>query len=240
MSSLLVRTWNVYHGRTHPVSRQTHLRRMVELVTADGPDLVALQEVPLWALGKLDDWTGMAVRWAVTVPAILLAPLARLVTDLDARRVRSLLSGQANVLLAGPRIELGEQRLLLLNPDVSKWEWLFRRGPQQRFVQAVDATAYGRAFVIANVHTTNRPERAVGELEHAAAFVADAKRCILCGDFNVRRHAIAGYSEPIDGIDQILVRGLELEGGPEPWPVERRRIDGQVLSDHAPVEAVIR
>ncbi len=237
--SLLVRTWNVYHGRTHPVTRETQLRRMVDLVTADKPDLVALQEVPLWALGKLDDWTGMAVRWAVTVPALLLAPLARLVTDLDARRVRSSLTGQANVLLAGPHVELGEQRLLLLNPEVSKWDWLFRRGPQQRFVQAVDATAYGRAFVVANVHTTNRPEQAVRELERAAAFVAEAERCVLSGDFNVRRHTVEGYTPPIDGVDQIVVRGLELERGPEAWPRERRTVDGAVLSDHAPVEAVI-
>lgn len=237
--SLLVRTWNVYHGRTHPVTRQPQLRRMIDLVTADKPDLVALQEVPLWALGKLDDWTGMAVRWAVTVPALLLAPLAKLATDLDARRVRSSLTGQANVLLAGPHVELGEQRLLLLNPEVSKWEWLFRRGPQQRFVQAVDATAYGRAFVAANVHTTNRPEQAVRELERAAAFVAGAERCVLSGDFNVRRHTVDGYSSPIDGVDQIVVRGLELERGPEAWPRERRTVDGAVLSDHAPVEAVI-
>jgi endonuclease/exonuclease/phosphatase family metal-dependent hydrolase len=237
--SLLVRTWNVYHGRTHPVTRQTRLRQMVELVTADNPDLVALQEVPLWALGKLDDWTGMAVRWAVTVPALLLSPLAKLVTDLDARRVRSFLTGQANVLLAGPQVELGGQRLLLLNPEVSKWDWLFRRGPQQRFVQAVDATAYGRAFVVANVHTTNRPERAVRELERAAAFVADAERCVLSGDFNVRRHTVDGFTPPIDGVDQIVVRGLGLERGPEAWPRERRTVNGAVLSDHAPVEAVI-
>lgn len=212
---------------------------MVDLVTADKPDLVALQEVPLWALGKLDDWTGMAVRWAVTVPALLLAPLAKLVTDLDARRVRSSLTGQANVLLAGRHIELGEQRLLLLNPEVSKWDWLFRCGPQQRFVQAVDATAYGRAFVVANVHTTNRPEQAVRELERAAAFVREAERCVLSGDFNVRRHTVEGYTPPIDGVDQIVVRGLELERGPEAWPRERRTVDGAVLSDHAPVEAVI-
>jgi endonuclease/exonuclease/phosphatase family metal-dependent hydrolase len=212
---------------------------MVELVTADGPDLVALQEVPLWALAKLDGWTGMAVRWAVTVPALLLAPLARLVTDLDARRARSLLTGQANVLLAGPRVELGEQRLLLLNPGVSKWDWLFRRGPQQRYVQAVDATAYGRAFTVANIHTTNSRDLAVEELGRATAFVADDPTCVLCGDFNVARHPVPGFSEPIAGIDQVLVRGLELERGPEAWPLERRRVDGLVLSDHAPVEAVI-
>ena len=49
-----------------------------------------------------------------------------------------------------------------------------------------------------------------------------------------------GFSEPIDGIDQALVRGLEFERGPEAWPEARRRVGGELLSDHAPVEAVIR
>ena len=48
-----------------------------------------------------------------------------------------------------------------------------------------------------------------------------------------------GFTEPIDGIDQILARGLAVEQGPAAWPEERRRVDGAVLSDHAPVEAVI-
>ena len=56
--SLLVRTWNLYHGRTYPPSRTLYLRRMVELVTGDRPNLVALQEVPLWALGRLEGWSG--------------------------------------------------------------------------------------------------------------------------------------------------------------------------------------
>jgi endonuclease/exonuclease/phosphatase family metal-dependent hydrolase len=56
----------------------------------------------------------------------------------------------------------------------------------------------------------------------------------------VRRHTVPGFTEPIGGIDQILVSGLELERGPEAWAEERRTVDGVVLSDHAPVEAVVR
>jgi endonuclease/exonuclease/phosphatase family metal-dependent hydrolase len=49
-----------------------------------------------------------------------------------------------------------------------------------------------------------------------------------------------GFSPPLPGsIDQILVRGLELRDGPSAWPLERRTVDGRVLSDHAPVEAVV-
>ncbi|MDQ3867413.1 MAG: endonuclease/exonuclease/phosphatase family protein [Actinomycetota bacterium] len=211
---------------------------MVRLVTEDRPDIVALQEVPLWALGRLERWSGMAIRWAVTVPALLLAPLARLVTELNAARLRSLFTGQANVLLVGPRVGLRGQRLLLLNPDVTRWEWLFG-GPQQRYCQALDARLGAVHLVVANLHATNDPDRAVGEVARATELVRGAERCIFCGDFNVPHHAVADFSPPSEGIDQILVRGFEFEREPFAWAPERRRLDGHLLSDHAPVEAVL-
>ena len=229
----VVRTWNLFHGRTHPPGRRTHLRHMVELVTADGPDVVALQEVPVWALGRLERWSGMAARWAVTVPSLLLGPLARVVTEIDAVRVRSLVTGQANVVLVGPRLRAGDQRLLQLN-DVGRWEWL-RRGRQQRWCQAVDVGT----FVVANLHVTNEPRLAEAETARAAAFVTDAERVVLCGDFNLPSPAVEGYSAPIDGIDQILVRGLSLVEPAHAWEPARRVLGGRLLSDHAPVEAVV-
>ncbi len=237
--ALLVRTWNVYHGRSHPPTQRTYLRRMIELVTEDRPDVVALQEVPLWALGRLERWSGMVARWAVTVPALLLGPIARVVTELDPRRLRSLLTGQANVLLLGPGISLGEERLCLLTPDVTRWEWLFSHGRQQRYCQALDVEAGERSLTLANLHATNDPELAAAEVARAAEFVATARRVVLCGDFNVRGYAPPGYSPPVGGIDQILVRGLELAREPVAWPEARRTLGGRLLSDHAPVEAVI-
>ena len=63
---------------------------------------------------------------------------------------------------------------------------------------------------------------------------------ILAGDANLVSPAADGFSPPLAGsIDQILVRGLELREGPRAWPLERRVVDGRVLSDHAPVEAVV-
>lgn len=238
--ALVVRTWNVYHGRTHPPTRRTHLRHMVELVTADRPDVVALQEVPVWALGRIERWSGMAARWAVTVPALLLAPLARLLTEVNAAQLRSAVTGQANVVLVGERLRVGEQRLLQLNPEVGRWEWL-RRGGQQRWCQAVEVRAAGGAhpLVVANLHATNDAAVAADETKRAAAFLADAERVVLCGDFNVPRRALAGFTEPIEGIDQILVRGLELVEPPHAWEPARRVLGGRLLSDHAPVEAVV-
>jgi endonuclease/exonuclease/phosphatase family metal-dependent hydrolase len=51
---------------------------------------------------------------------------------------------------------------------------------------------------------------------------------------------VDGFSPPLAGsIDQILVRGLALRDGPSAWPLERRVVGGRVLSDHAPVEAIV-
>ena len=48
-----------------------------------------------------------------------------------------------------------------------------------------------------------------------------------------------GFSEPGPGIDHVLVRG-DAPSPLEAWPLERRRHDGRVLSDHAPVELTIQ
>ena len=210
---------------------------MVRLVSLDAPDVVALQEVPLWALGRLEGWSGMRALWAVTVPAFL-GPVARFVTDLDPVRVRFTVAGQANALLVNPRFEVEEHRVLVLNPDVSLWDWIFQ-GRQRRVCQAAGVRAGEERFVVANLHATNNQDLARVEVSLAAEFVSAAERCVLCGDFNVPRFTVPEFSPPIDGIDQILVKGADLEGGPEPWPAERRRVDGRLLSDHAPVEAVI-
>jgi len=234
---LVIRTWNVYHGRTHPKSGRTYLERMVRLVSLDAPDVVALQEVPLWALGRLEGWSGMRALWAVAVPG-LLGPIARFLTDLDPARMKFTIAGQANAILVNHRFELGETRRLILNPEVGRLEWV-RGGRQRRVCQAVDLRAGGSLVTVANLHATNNAVVARVEAGLAANFVAGSSKCILCGDFNVPTFAVPGFSDPIEGIDQILVRGVEFLRRPHPWPLERRRIDGALLSDHAPVEAEI-
>jgi endonuclease/exonuclease/phosphatase family metal-dependent hydrolase len=71
---------------------------------------------------------------------------------------------------------------------------------------------------------------------------------VLAGDFNVIRERSKtlelltgpewGFSRPISGIDQILVRGARA-GHVKRWPDDRRRLEGRLLSDHAPVEVTI-
>ncbi|MGH3114472.1 MAG: endonuclease/exonuclease/phosphatase family protein, partial [Gaiellaceae bacterium] len=134
----------------------------------------------------------------------------------------------------------GRHRRLVLNPTLSRREWLLNGG-QRRVCQALEVEVRGERLVLANLHASNSPDRRlVGEeIERAAGFLAGAACCVLCGDFNVAGHSVPGFTAPIDGIDQVLVRGARFERGPEPWPEERRRFDGHVLSDHAPVEAVV-
>ena len=235
---LLIRTWNLYHGRTYPKSERTYLERMVRLASLDAPDIVALQEVPLWALGRLERWSGMRALWAVTVPSVL-GPVARFVTDLDPVRVRFTLAGQANALLMSPHFEIADHRVIVLNPDVSTWDWIFR-GRQRRVCQVVEVTIDDRTLVVGNLHATNDPDTARLEVAVAAELLIASDCCVLCGDFNVVEHVVPDFSPPLGGgIDQILVRGTTIERGPLRWPKERRRIDGLLLSDHSPVEAVL-
>jgi endonuclease/exonuclease/phosphatase family metal-dependent hydrolase len=212
---------------------------MIRLVSADAPDIVALQEMPMWAVARLEHWSGMRTAWAMTMPARL-GPLARRLTDRDPVRFRSSLTGQANALLVNPHFEHGRHRRLVLNSGLSWADWLFR-GEQRRVCHSLEVGTNGEWLVLANLHTSNYPDPSLvtEEISRAAAFLDGSGPCVLCGDFNVPRHAVPGFSEPIEGIDQILVRALALERGPEPWPDERRRVAAGVLSDHAPVEAVV-
>ena len=235
--SFLVRTWNLFHGRTFPKTDRTHLEQMVRLITIDAPDAVALQEVPVWALGLLERWSGMHASWAVTVPNFL-GPVARWVTNLDPMRVRLAAAGQANAVLLNPHFEVTGHDVYVMNPQVSPWDVVFG-GRQRRVCQAIHVEADSGSLVLANLHATNNAEVAKVEVGLAAEFLSREERIVLCGDFNVPHYAVPQFSPPIPGIDQILVRGLELERGPDPWPEARRRIEEHLLSDHAPVEAEI-
>jgi hypothetical protein len=90
------------------------------------------------------------------------------------------------------------------------------------------------------------------ELLRAAVFVdsfaESGDTVVLGGDCNVIRERSQtfeqlsrpewGFTKPISGIDQILVRGAP-SGNAKRWPDERRLRDGRLLSDHAPVEVTI-
>jgi endonuclease/exonuclease/phosphatase family metal-dependent hydrolase len=189
---------------------------MVELVTRDRPDVVCLQELPVWALRHLERWSGMHANGAVARRPLL--PFgARAVTELHHGRLRSAVTGEADAILTreparslGVHV-VGEQRL-------------------RRIAHAVELAG----LTVVNFHID-------GDREQLERVVALARgRTILAGDANLVSASADGFSAPLAGsIDQILVRGLTVLDGPASWPRERRTAGGRVLSDHAPVEAVV-
>jgi endonuclease/exonuclease/phosphatase family metal-dependent hydrolase len=229
---MLVRTWNVFHGNAVPPLRRAYLREMVQLVTGDRPDVVCLQEVPVWALKHLERWSGMRAAGAVAAePRLRSAELGRWITELHHGLFRSAFTGQANAILVAPRFGIGDQQMLVVSG-----------AGERRVAQGVRLDG---AIFVANLHLTGGAP-ADEQFRAAADFVEDQRedKVVLAGDVNLlpgegRTYDLLrsrGFSEPLPGsIDQILVRGLPAPP-PVAWPEDRRRVGGVLLSDHAPVE----
>jgi endonuclease/exonuclease/phosphatase family metal-dependent hydrolase len=237
---LLVRSWNVFHGRAYPPGRRAYLMAAIELASQDGPDVVCLQELPLWSLPKLEQWSGMAVFSARTRRR--LGWLGRRPTDVHHGVLRSALTGQANAMLVAKQLTVLEHRRRVLSGR--RFEW-----PRERRVShGVRVRDGGEEVVIVNLHLSHLGQGRTAETELQATLVlaeelaSGGEPIVLAGDFNLssasqglQQLVAAGYSPPGPGIDHVLVRGL-----PSTtlfmWPVERRTVDGRVLSDHPPVE----
>jgi endonuclease/exonuclease/phosphatase family metal-dependent hydrolase len=267
---VLIRTWNVFHGRSHPPGRPLFLEQMVGLATEDRPDVLCLQEVPPWALERLGEWSRMTVFGAVASrpsigPLPSTAELGRRLTALDPARFRGAFAGQANAILLAPGLRALDRESIVLNarrfrraqarwlrlPLADELYWARER----RVCQAVRVRLRdGRVAAIANFHATGSKDKRIPDAEvlRAATF-ADAlagrdEICVLAGDFNVTAERSVtlrelgrpewGFSPPGDGIDHVLVRGAAA-GEPERWPIAKRRVNGVVVSDHAPVEVTI-
>jgi endonuclease/exonuclease/phosphatase family metal-dependent hydrolase len=220
MPPLLLRSWNLFHGNTVPPGRTGRLEEMVRLASADDPDVVCLQEIPVWALGRLDDWSGMRALSDVAArprlgPLPSSAELGRTITDLNHGLLRSAFTGQANAILVAPRLRVLERRSLVLNPRsfrrrqtgwlglsfVARLAWANER----RVCQAARLSHRNGTLLVANLHATSyRPDERLADAElFRAAVFADAlarpgEVCVLAGDFNVR----AGRSRTLADLTQ--------------------------------------
>jgi endonuclease/exonuclease/phosphatase family metal-dependent hydrolase len=230
--TVLIRSWNLFHGNTTPPRRHAYLEEMVRLVTVDRPDVVCLQELPVWSLRRLGEWSGMRAIVGVARSPRLPRPLDRLVTSLNNGYFRSLFTGQANAILLQRDLEALQQSVVVLNPHRA----LGTGAAEPRICQVVRLPG----LLLANLHASQAPKHAAEQVERAAAHVLELARSdepiVLAGDFNVtpdlRHH---DFSEGGPAIDHILVRG----GNAGPlvvWPDVRRTLNGMLLSDHAPVE----
>ncbi len=223
---MLIRSWNVYHGRSHPPGQRGYVEAAVRLACVDRPDVVCLQELPLWSLPQLHGWSGMQPFMARTRRAPLGARAGRTLTAAHYAVLRSAFTGQANaILVGGDHTAVGLGSLAVSDP---------RQHP--RVCQAV---RIDDRLVVANIHAS--PHAARTQVDRALAWLDGLVRVgeplVLAGDFNASLE-LPGFSAPHGGIDDILVRGAEATPL-RVWPEARRRQNGVVLSDHAPVELTV-
>ena len=245
---MLVRTWNLFHGNSVPPQREAFLDEMIRLATADDPDVLCVQEVPGWALSRFTIGD-MASRPPLGAGA------GRAITSLNHGVVRSAVAGQGNAITVLPSLRVVDHHVFTLNPrrfraqlgvdTRTRLHW----AKERRIVQVVRLSTGSRTLVVANTHCTGTwPQVAEAELMRAAWFADSVARpdepLVLAGDFNLRASDTAlqsltgsewGFSAAAPGIDHILVRGAAVSAA-RVWPDDRRRADGILLSDHAPVE----
>jgi endonuclease/exonuclease/phosphatase family metal-dependent hydrolase len=229
--SLVVRSWNLYHGMTSPPGRRSHLAEAVRLISSDRPDIVCLQEVPLWGCRRLEAWSGMKAVYRSTRRVWFPPRLGGWITRLDQGLFRSALTGQANAILLAPALEV-----------LAAGSTVISRGRRERRI--CQAIRLG-GLVIGNLHASGiagHPEVGAAEVARALAFVESLAEpgdaLVLAGDFNLGRRylpTIEGWSVLGPGIDHILVHGAEASAL-EVWPKARRTTESGLLSDHAPVE----
>jgi len=223
---VLIRSWNVYHGRSHPAGRRGYLEAAIRLAASDRPDVVCLQELPLWSLPLLEAWSGMRTFPARTRRAPFGPKAGRVLTATHYGVLRSAFTGQANAILVGHDHTSDDLGSLAISDR--------RRHP--RVCQAVRIDS---RLVVANVHASG--DVAQRQVDRALAWLEDlvqpGEPLVMAGDFNASL-ALPGFSTPHGGIDDILVRGADASPLLS-WPLERRRQNGVVLSDHAPVERTI-
>jgi endonuclease/exonuclease/phosphatase family metal-dependent hydrolase len=252
---VLIRTWNLYHGNSWPPRRVAFLDQMIELATADDPDVLCLQEVPAWALSRF-------TAGEVAARPILGRSAGRRVTELHHGLLRSAVAGQGNAVRVSTRLSVLDRTRLILNPRPFRAATARALGlglstrlawaKERRVAQAVRLRAADeRTMLVCNVHCTSSSDRRLpdAELLRAAEFASStagaADVVILAGDFNVTaeespvlRSLVAadwGFTPPGPGIDHILVRGA-VAGSERIWPGPDREYGDVVLSDHAPVE----
>jgi len=208
---------------------------MVRWISDGGPDVVCLQEVPAWGLGRLGDWSGMAAFGDVAArpsigPLPSTAAIGEAITSLNHGLFRSAFAGQGNAILVSRRLRPVEHERIVLNPYsfrraqarwlglglVTRLAWAKERRicptvriltPDEGSVTAVNlhATAFAAARRLADA-----------ELLRAAVFAdgiaAPAALCVLAGDFNIERDesaTLASLESDEWGFSAAADRGID-------------------------------
>ena len=175
---MLVRSWNLFHGNTKPPQRRAFLDEMLRLATVDNPDVLCVQEVPAWALGKFT--VGDVAARPVLGPLWITRRLGRALTEPNHGLFRSAFSGQGNALIIGGTLRVLDHRVLTLNTrrfrdaqarameltPVARLAW----AKERRIVQAVRLDdGAGTTYLLANTHCTSYPAGRAAARRRAAA-----------------------------------------------------------------------
>jgi hypothetical protein len=208
---------------------------MVRFAVADGPDVLCLQELPVWARVYLASWSGLQACADVAHPPRLgplpiTAELGREITSLNHGLFRSAVSGQAIAILLDREAEILSRDVLVLNsrdfreaqarwlslPLVARLAW----AKERRVVQTVRARMReGSTVLVANLHATSYPadqRLADAELLRAAVFVDGLAQpgdiVVLAGDFNVPAARSATQAELASeewGFSEPVAEGID-------------------------------
>lgn len=239
MATVLVLSWNLFHGRSLPATNHSLYDEFAAKLGEWSWDVALLQEVPPWWPQRLAGELGAEQRSALTSRNSLPA-LRQAIAERDPELLKSN-GGGCNAILS--RVPIAEHSTLRL-----------RRWPERRVAQL---TRLQDGTCVVNVHASTRPARAMHELERLWAHVLDwagADRLILGGDLNVRSAAPVPATvvhAAASGVDHVFARGLapatasdSESGGPSAFGRPSREIvlDGcrVELSDHAPLLARLR
>ena len=178
----------------------------MRLASADAPGVLCLQELPVWALGHLERWSGMqaigdVARRPTLGPLPSTPEIGHVLTELHHGLLRSAFTGQANAILLDRAHVLVEHRRLVLNPfrfrraqarrlglgRSGRREW----GRERRVCQAVRIRRDEQTVLVGNLHATSSRDKRLPDVEllRAAVFVdglaLPGEPVLLCGDFNV-------------------------------------------------------
>ena len=262
-----VLSWNLYHGRDGPPDpalytrraewtretqrNETHVqvnrdlwREFTDMLAGADWDVALLQECPpRWFPGLKRECGAEGFRsltsrnWLLPLTQALARGWPDLVGSAE---------GGSNQILARGRargIERGRSYTMrLVRPE--RRTMAFAR--------------LGCGLCVTSLHASTRDHLAETELLRAADRAvawAEGAPLVLGGDFNLRPHKSEVFAEleqrhgllgatASDAIDHLLVLGAEVVEPPRAWPPEQRELEQDglalTLSDHAPVEALLR
>jgi endonuclease/exonuclease/phosphatase family metal-dependent hydrolase len=219
-ASILVLTWNLFHGRSVPSAGRPLAAEFAAALARWSWDVALLQEVPPWWPSRLGAATGASVRMALTSRNSLLC-VRRAIASRKPDLLKANGGGSNAILVRGAAI--GEHRTRVLT-----------RRPERRVMHGISLPGAGW---IVNLHaSTHPPAQRRSDLFTAAATALDwaaGAPLVFGGDLNSTQPAMPGLRH-IAGhhVDHFFTEGRPATSEPEV-------LDAGPLSDHQPLRVTV-